>query len=475
MIETDARILIGVPAFAGAAHIGETLRSIAAQTCRDFRVLISVDGGDRDTAAACAPFLDEPRVVRVMQEERLGWDGNINWLMAQARGAFFCYWQQDDVVTPDYLAALLAAADANPAAVCLYSDLQWTEGETALAVCPSVTGFARDRALAVLESMNGVPFRGLIRTAAIARTGPIRRTPFESAHEEFVWLAKLAREGDLLRVPGPLYYKRKHAGSVSTRWHRREPAWKRAVWIEYGLGMLETLWPLVAEAEREVALGVVLDRLCRPREGRFLFYDPAAEPVAFAAAVVAQACTRFALPAVAAAIASGDTAPRFAGGCGGDLLDRAVQRLAASAAVRRMLEDTGTVELGFAAGAAAGRALLEHGWAAPDAAGAPMQGRSAALTLPLPETGSWRVVFAGLPSGARRRGTVSIAIDAGAPAALEWDIAGRVESRVEAVVDGRGDAAVRFTVPETVAAWPLGLRREPAAGITLDRITISRA
>ena len=72
--------------------------------------------------------------------------------------------------------------------------------------------------------MNGVPFRGLIRSDAMRRAGPLRHTPFQSAHEEFVWLAKLAREGMLGRVEGPLYCKRKHEGSLSPKWHLREPS-----------------------------------------------------------------------------------------------------------------------------------------------------------------------------------------------------------------------------------------------------------
>ena len=116
------------------------------------------------------------------------------------------------------------------------------------------------------SSMNGVPFRGLIRSDAMRRAGPLRHTPFQSAHEEFVWLAKLAREGMLGRVEGPLYYKRKHEGSLSPKWHLREPSWKRAVWIEFGIGMLEAMMPLLSHAEHDSELAIFLERLCCPRD-----------------------------------------------------------------------------------------------------------------------------------------------------------------------------------------------------------------
>jgi glycosyltransferase involved in cell wall biosynthesis len=92
----NARILVGVPVYRGAMHIAETLRSIQDQDCSTFRVLISVDDGDRESAAACESFLSNPLFSLVMQDCRLGWHGNINWLMSQAQCEFFCYWQQDD-------------------------------------------------------------------------------------------------------------------------------------------------------------------------------------------------------------------------------------------------------------------------------------------------------------------------------------------------------------------------------------------
>jgi len=141
--------------------------------------------------------------------------------------------------------------------------------------------------------MNGAPFRGLMRRDAICRVGPIRSTAYEGALEEFVWLAKLAREGCMRRVEGPLYFKRKHAEALSVKWDARGDAWKRAVWIEFGLGMLEAVWPVVPAGELEIAVSTVLERLCCPKDMRHLFYDPSAEAEAFATDLVTQARQRF--------------------------------------------------------------------------------------------------------------------------------------------------------------------------------------
>src|SRR5204863_4030312 len=119
----QARILVGVPAYRGAQHIGETLRCIAEQELAAFEVLISIDNADQETARACAPFIGDPRFRMVVQDQHLGWDRNINWLMAECPCEFFCYWQQDDLATKDYLLSLLRFADASPGFVCAFTDL----------------------------------------------------------------------------------------------------------------------------------------------------------------------------------------------------------------------------------------------------------------------------------------------------------------------------------------------------------------
>lgn len=258
------RILIGVPAFRGKQFIAETLRSIQAQEFNAFRVLISVDNSDLETAQACRPFLQDTRFSMVLQPEQLGWAANINWLMSQAVEEFFCYWQQDDLASPDYLRELLRRADENWSAVCTYSDIQWFGSESSRLVCPSLTGFSMGRTLYFFETMDGTPFRGLIRKSAIDRAGPIRVTAFESAFEELVWLAKLAREGKLVRVTGPTYYKRKHDDALHFKWFARDSAWKRSVWIKFGVGMLEAIMPLIEGSEGQTAPSVILERLCCP-------------------------------------------------------------------------------------------------------------------------------------------------------------------------------------------------------------------
>ena len=462
----QARILVGVPAYRGALHIAETLRSIIEQEFAAFQVLISVDNGDRDTAQACAPFLADPRFRLVVHEERLGWDRNINWLMGECASEFFCYWQQDDLATKDYLRSLILFANANPDFVCAFSDIQWFGDARMRTSCPSLTGLALTRSLYLLETMNGVSFRGLIRKSAIDRTGPIRHTKFESAHEEFVWLAKLAREGPFGRVAGPLYHKRKHKEAVSTRWDDRGPEWWRPAWMEFGIGMLEAILPLAAPNERDTALTTALERLCVPKDGRRRSYDPGPECAAFAAEFLRVARARFGLPA-------GDDA-------------RIVQRIIGQVHVDaqeldarllpqvRELDRNGRLELDFQANGT-GDALLESGWSTPEDWGTWSDGRTSRLRLPLAADGRrWQIEFQLLAyADPDRAQSARVIIDDEEIA--RWTFESGVPCRKELALSAKVKyPLLTFVLPDAISPRQRGLSNDPRAlGLGLLKATIS--
>src|SRR5689334_4762631 len=83
------RITVGLPIYKAADLIPQALACLQSQTFADFEAIISVDGGDEGTAAACRPFLSDKRFRMVVQPQRLDWGGNFNWLLQQDLKEFF--------------------------------------------------------------------------------------------------------------------------------------------------------------------------------------------------------------------------------------------------------------------------------------------------------------------------------------------------------------------------------------------------
>lgn len=247
-------ITVGVPVYQGADQVAACLASLQQQTFADFDAIISVDAADYESARACEPFLDDERFTLTVQPERLDWYGNVNWLLRQPLGDFFCYRQHDDTTDPRFFEVLLNAAHERPDAAIVYADCQWHGGRSDLEIAPSIDGDVLARMRQHIEQKQPVAVRGLMRRAAVEQAGPIRGDEFRGLSEVFVWLAKLLRWGPFVRVPEPLYYRLDHSSNYHKQWFDWPDERKRGSWTTLYTGLMEATMPV-----------------CRTREERFFF------------------------------------------------------------------------------------------------------------------------------------------------------------------------------------------------------------
>lgn len=487
-------IFVGVPVYRGWDLVDETLRSIRDQQFRDFRVLISVDGGDERSAEVCAKYLEDSRFELVLQRERLGWARNLNWLMDQSRGEFFCYWQQDDICATSYFQVLYDHAIEHPEAACVYADVQWFGSRIHCDRLPSVTGPPAKRVLELIEHEHSAPFRGLVRRSVMERVGPLRINSYDSRLEDFVWVAKLAREGELHRVSGTLYFKRCHEANAHSYSPVKSQDELRAVWIEYGLGLLEAALP-VSGAWRAGLLNLVLERLIFRRPERSLAYDAwqngVAELSRFAADFVDAANRQFDEDAWKSTVKLPDPLAVL------DLLtvrqngigeDPAVQALVDNArselrfrGLRERAALDGRTELWFAAGSP-GTALLCQGWSTPEEWGVWSDGPTARLRLPiLRDGGIWRVVLhgRGLVDGLAKGKSRSIVARIGGKMVAQWAYSARSAQVVGELtltgLDGSRGNYVDLDFPDAVSPMQLGLNSDSRRlGLALEKIVLER-
>lgn len=267
-------VLIATPVYRGVEHLPETLRSIQAQTYRDFRVLVSVDGGDRESYEVCRALVgDDERFEIVLQEQRLGWPGNFNWIVARCELPFLTYWQQDDLAATRDIELLRAALLARPDASLAFTDVQWFGDRIDRSAMPGIEGSPLERVLQELDWTSYIPLRGLIRTSlldrrheAIAETGEL------SSHEEFVMLARLAARGPFVHVDGSLAFKRAHPAATTNRMAERPHHRRLWAWAAMGARILELALEHAAPGHDGRLLATVLDRLAIARPGRGLFF-----------------------------------------------------------------------------------------------------------------------------------------------------------------------------------------------------------
>lgn len=224
-------VTIAVPVYRGERFVAEALACLQQQTWSELEVIVSLDGPDEPSAAACAPFLSDARFRLVVRPARMGWAGHLSALMSEGDGAFSIYHQQDDLLAPDYVERLLELARAAPDAAVVYCDIQAFGTYHAVIRQPPVTGGPSLRELTLLhEHVAAVALRGLTRRAALRAAGGLRTNAEDSFAADTTWMASIARSGELLRLPETLYRKRYHDGNVHMKWfewprERRLRAW----------------------------------------------------------------------------------------------------------------------------------------------------------------------------------------------------------------------------------------------------------
>jgi glycosyltransferase involved in cell wall biosynthesis len=240
-------VTIGVPVYQGQDELTVTLECIRTQSYANLDVLISVDAGDQQSAQACLPFLRlDPRFRMHIQSSRLGWAGNTDWTMRERRGAFYIFQQHDDQVSPTYVANLVETALRSPNAAICFAEAHSSGIRTMVSRGFGLSGSPIDRVKAYLETMDCVPFRGLIRSSALASTSGLLLSefdPFDSYGTEIRLMAQLALWGEFCFVPGPIYYKRLHGKNLHLKRQNWSEQQKQLAWACLAAWMVEVVAP----------------------------------------------------------------------------------------------------------------------------------------------------------------------------------------------------------------------------------------
>jgi hypothetical protein len=264
-------VTVGVPVYRGQQELPVTLECLRTQTYPNLDVLISVDAADQESARACEPFLRRDARFRLqIQPSRLGWAGNTDWTMRQRRGDFYIFQQHDDQVSPTYVADLVEAASRAPNAAICFAEVHTSGLQTMVSRGFQFLGVPIERAQAYLETLDCVPFRGLIRGSALASTSGLLLSdfdPFDSCGTEMRFMAQLALWGEFRFVPGPVYYKRLHGANLHLKRQNWSEHQKQLAWASLAAWMIEVVAPAGRDPEeRRRLFDIVLARFLVPND-----------------------------------------------------------------------------------------------------------------------------------------------------------------------------------------------------------------
>ena len=229
---TLPKVVALVPAWKAAGFIAGTLDALAAQSWPNLEILVADDASPDATGEICERYAARDARFRVVRRPRnLGWIGNVNALLREARGDCLFFAFHDDLPAPGYIERCMAALEANPRAIVAFSDVavvnqDGSREERSYDALDGVTSrLERARRVARRRGAWWVPNRGVFRASAARDIGGLRRHLAGEFSADWPWLLHLSLLGESVRIPEPLITKIYQERSLSREWRHGLRHW----------------------------------------------------------------------------------------------------------------------------------------------------------------------------------------------------------------------------------------------------------
>lgn len=207
------RISVSLPVYNGERYLSHAISSILGQTYRDLELIISDNASTDATEEICRGFEALDRRVRYFrQPKNVGASPNFNICYRLASSEYFKWAAHDDFLEPAYLAACIAALDANPDAVLCQSLVRLVDDDDRLievfrAVEPAAASHdPAERFAARMRNPRCLDIWGVIRTRALQ--GSVLIGSYVGMDRAL--LLELALRGRFLAIDRPLFSNRDH-------------------------------------------------------------------------------------------------------------------------------------------------------------------------------------------------------------------------------------------------------------------------
>jgi glycosyltransferase involved in cell wall biosynthesis len=275
-----------------AAFIDRTLCFARGQTHSAVSIVVSVDAGDDNTPDIVRSHAAaDARITVYEQKERLGWAGNVNFLLEKVDTQHFFLYFHDDILLPQYCQQMLETLHAHPQATGAYCDMGHFGATDHVSTGPAYVGSTAERLLTLmLAPQRGSPMRAMLRTesAGHVRLPQIGADGFW-ANEPY--LMEMLAAGPLQHVPQVLYLRwNRRSGGLTDGWRKLAPQAIAAGWKSNINARLNIISRVVQDtAEREALVFALFVQVfpvvkeLRDEQGGLLFRTPASLHPLFAA------------------------------------------------------------------------------------------------------------------------------------------------------------------------------------------------
>ncbi|MGD1905538.1 MAG: glycosyltransferase family 2 protein [Leptolyngbyaceae cyanobacterium] len=108
-----AKVSVCIPTYNRASLLNQAIQSVLAQRFEDFELIVCDDGSQDGTPAMMAELTD-PRIHYLRHPQNIGKSNNMISGFRAAQGDYFIKFDDDDRLTPDFLAETVAILEQHP-------------------------------------------------------------------------------------------------------------------------------------------------------------------------------------------------------------------------------------------------------------------------------------------------------------------------------------------------------------------------
>jgi len=205
---------IVVPAYAHALYIAQAIESVIAQSFKDWELIIINDGSPDNTAEVVTPFLSDPRISYIDQQNQ-GQAAARNRGLALARGEYARFLDDDDLLPNDALEWSVAYLQEHPSVSAVIGGVQYIDASgMSLESIQSREGTLDLAAVLTGTYPTASPGQTAFRTESLRRIGGF--DPHLRNVDDFDLMCRLVKDGRVDSVSRLGLYYRWHGGNASS-------------------------------------------------------------------------------------------------------------------------------------------------------------------------------------------------------------------------------------------------------------------
>lgn len=205
-------VSVVVPTYNHRDYVLDALSSVFDQTFTDTEVIVVDDGSEDDTDAVLAPLRDAGR-IRYFRQANAGQAAARNRGLAEARGRYVAFLDDDDLWPPDRLAWQVELLESDAACVMVYGDfLKLRDGRAEPHAGKHGPSGAVTREFRTRNWLVS-PGQALMRTTAVRSIGGFDRAIWGS--DDWDLYIRLSRKGEFQYRPRVALHYRIHEAMAS--------------------------------------------------------------------------------------------------------------------------------------------------------------------------------------------------------------------------------------------------------------------